>query len=123
MKKILLLAFIIMVVLAIPSLCAAQKCQMVTGNSLLVFISPYDAYHWAMMSDKETSSNYINRLNDTNQLRSLVKGTRVYTIDKRNFSAYSVNDFPMYQIADCTTKKSIGWIFGWDVKDNLKPCK
>ena len=123
MKKLLLLAFIIMVVLAIPSLSTAQKCRVVTGKDLMFFRTPSVAYHWAMMKDKETASNYIDRLSETNQMRMLVVGTQVYTIDKMNFSAFSVNDFPMYQIADFTTRKPIGWIFGWDLKDNLKPCK
>ena len=122
MKK-LLLAITIVVVLIIPSLCMAQECRVVMGEKLMVFASAYVAYHWATMSDKETSSNYIDRLNDTNQITMLNIGTKVYTIDKVNFSAYSINDFPMYQIANFTTKKSIGWIFSWDVKDNLKPCK
>ncbi|MCX5834923.1 MAG: hypothetical protein NTV99_10530 [Deltaproteobacteria bacterium] len=122
MKKLLLLALAIAMFLAIPSLCAAQKCRVVTGKKLMTFASPNIIYHWFKIEDKETASNYINRLNDTGQIAMINIGTQVYTIDRVNFSLFSVNDFPVFQIADFKTKKALGWILGEDVK-GLKPCK
>ena len=120
MKTLLLLAIAIVVVLTIPSLCIAQKCYVITKDTF-VFASPYTAYHWAMMSDKETANNFLDRLQDTKEViyERREKGTKVYKIDKKNFPGGLVMD----EIANFSTKKSMGWIFGWDVKDNLKPCK
>jgi hypothetical protein len=122
MKKLLLVAIAVIVVSPIPSLCIAQKflpkCYEITQN-VFIFASPYDAYQWATIGDKEIAWDFFRRLKDNKKAIFGGKGFKVYKIKEKHFS-YGRS---MYQLADFSTKKSIGWISMLDVKEHLKPCK
>ena len=123
MKKLLLLAITIMVVLTIPSLCMAQKkvlpkCYEITQN-IFIFASPYDAYRWATTHDKEVARNVFRELEEDKKVTFGGKGFKVYKIREKHFSI----GYSQYELADFITKKSIGWISMLDFKEHLKPCK
>jgi hypothetical protein len=122
MKKLLLVAIAVIVVLPIPSLCIAQKflpkCYEITQN-VFIFASPYDAYRWATIGDKEIAWNFLRSLEESKKAIFGGKGFKVYKVKEKLFSY----GFSMYALADFSTKKSIGWISMLDVKEHLKPCK
>jgi ABC-type ATPase with predicted acetyltransferase domain len=123
MKKLLLLAITIMVVLTIPSLCMAQKkvlpkCYEITQN-VYIFASPYDAYRWATSDNKEVAWNVFRKLEENKKVTFGGKGFKVYKIKTKHFSVGR----SMHELAYFGTKKSIGWISMLDFKEHLKPCK
>jgi hypothetical protein len=124
MKKLFIATLAIIITLAMPSLCRAQKCRTLISGTAIFFSSPDLAYRWIKISstDKETGDNYLDRLNDTGHVGGLKIRRQIYTINKIDFTLYSANDLPIYQIADFKTKRPIGWIMGYDLK-LLKSCK
>jgi hypothetical protein len=123
MKKLLLLAIAIMVLLPISSLCMAQKkvlpkCYEITEN-VFIFASAYDAYRWATTDDKEVAWNVFRKLEENKKATFGGKGFKVYKVKEKLFSY----GYSQYELADFGTKKSIGWISMLDFKEHLKPCK
>lgn len=103
---------------------AAQKCREVTDKNLLYYAEASQIYKlfYLAKSSKETSDNYLNDLNESGYVHPVGFDRQVYLSDRVNFSLYSPNDLPVYQIADFKTRKRIGWIVGEEAK-KLKPCK